>query len=649
MNFTLLGKEIRDLALCFWLSAGLSLVFLVYILATGFPDMPEEEWPVLELSGVLIFAVLIGSRALTRDRDEGTQGFLDGLPITRSAVFAHKGLAALIVMIAISSLDLILGLSFRSLAKTSLDAPTDWSAIPLQFILPMLMAVMIIALSMLASFAKGYFPLVSGIILVLFVLLYARGGELSGWIDSPILFDVGENLPFKSIVGHSVIGGLALLCSWALFRWRETGLSLRVSKVANIWWVQWFKWPVLLGGIAVWFGVMVYWVSVEEADEDQGLTPAEAAAGDVSEMDSESGVDTFSEHSTEFYQVIFRTSQRKRIMPLFGRMDGIHRDVTGFFQNPPPTKSPIVLDMASVVSRHAAGQANWTKIRVPSRSAMGKGEFDRILRHETAHVYIEQLSKGAASDYFNAFRTFHEGLATVVENSVSSDATRKERLRMERTAVLSDGFEKVPLELLLDDAALGKERLSSFLVYSLGLVFAEAVMDVGGDEMPRKILETLRDDPPPPGASTSEIWRYLFQKCGTSFDHVIAAYRVRLAELRERESEFLEKIPSMSAVISYKDQTIIITPDLDGSIPDGFQVVLAVAQDYGLVDEPRFFSPDEWGAFRVPKPANGKPLQYALGWRSKGLGSPCDKALGRGKWCELGSQPTPLARRILSQ
>ncbi len=635
MNLTLLWKEIRGLALCFWLSAGLSFVFIGYALFTGFPDLPETEWPLIELEGVFLFALLVGARTLTQERDEGTEAFLDGLPICRTAVFAHKTLAALLTIAAILLLDLILGHSLRQLSRTSLDAPLEWAAIPTQFGLPMLLASMIIALAMLASNVRGYFPLISGLILAAFVLIRARGGDVAGWIDSHALFDVGNKLPVHAMVGHSLVTAVALLLGWMVFCWREGQLSQKFSRLANTRWSRWLGWPVKLGGVAVWIGVIMWFGATAASDEEDGQPPEATAAGTAGgSSTANTGIDTFSQHLTEYYEVIYRSSQDKQLQPLFGGMDAIHQQVTQFFQAPPAPGSRIVLDMASIVSRHAAGQTNWTKIRIPYHPSMQGEEFDRILRHETAHVYIEQLSDGAASTYFEALRTFHEGIATAVELSGIDAATHKERLRMERTAILSNSLQAVPLEALLDNDELGETRVADFLVYSLGLVFADALRDVGGAELPRRLLESLHRDPPPPRASPSEIWQHLLQNCGTSFDHVIATYQNRLQTLEERERKFLGKFSIITATTTSEDGHIVITPETDRPLPKGFRIVLAMEQDNGISTEVQFVAADDDGRFRIDAPANGKPLRYALGWQAKAIGLPSMQP-----WAEADTKP----------
>ena len=158
-------------------------------------------------------------------------------------------------------------------------------------------------------------------------------------------------------------------------------------------------------------------------------------------------------------------------MKLVGGMDTIYQQVADYFQKPSLPSGRIVLDMASSVDSHAVGVTNWTKIRVLMTKGEEQMDFMQVLRHETAHVFIEQISDGKAKVYFNALRAFHEGVATAVELAPDDEATGAARLKMERWAALANSRGKVPLALLCDDVALEQE-FDDALVYPLGYVFA---------------------------------------------------------------------------------------------------------------------------------------------------------------------------------
>ena len=123
---------------------------------------------------------------------------------------------------------------------------------------------------------------------------------------------------------------------------------------------------------------------------------------------------------TERYEFLFRSSQREQAGPLLAVADEVH-DAVAEFLGALPSPGRIVVDLASPVMSHVAGQTNWTKIRLPISPEQKLGEQRLILGHETAHVFIEQLSDGRLSGHFRYIRFLHEGLATHVEQQIVAD------------------------------------------------------------------------------------------------------------------------------------------------------------------------------------------------------------------------------------
>ena len=122
------------------------------------------------------------------------------------------------------------------------------------------------------------------------------------------------------------------------------------------------------------------------------------------------GEQAFGRRETKRYEFLFRASELKSAAALIKAADGIHDSVAAFFGAPPPP-SRVVVDLASPVMPHALGQTNWTKIRMPLTALHDLDEQRRVLRHETAHVFIEQLGAGSLSSRFRYLRFFHEGLS----------------------------------------------------------------------------------------------------------------------------------------------------------------------------------------------------------------------------------------------
>lgn len=622
MNLTLLAKEIRGLALCAWLALGLSAFFTGYAWLTDFPDIQDEE----DGSGsgyiemAVFFGLLIGARVLAQEREEETQGFLDGLPVSRAAVFAHKTLAAMLVMTFALIVSELPDVMFDGLRRTSLSEPFAWDEWFSRMVLWLLLGAMVVALSMLISFARGSFPLIAGLVLWAFVWLRASGADSAEWLDSAVL--MRDPLPLRAMAGHGALTLAALLAALVMFQWRIGRVSLWLARMSQRRGVSLLAWPARIGALMVWIMVINMVADRHEPDEEDQSGPAESrAAGDI-----ESGDDVtftgFERSETDRYEVVFRTTQSMRVRELLHGMDAVHGQVADYFQHPPSGGARIVVDVASIVSRHAAGQTNWTKIRVPLSGAIKNDEFQNILRHETAHVFIEQLSRGAASDHFNAMRAFHEGVASAVELTGDDRHARASLAKMERSAALADARGRVPLELLCDDKALRNKRDPN-LAYPLGFVFAQALRDTGGLGLPRRVLEALHEKPPPPRADASTLWRHVLQQCGSSFDHVIAAYETRLDQLALRESKLIAALPRLSATVTREGADIVLRPVVPAVMPDGAAIVCAIERHLGLLTELEFVSRRADGSFLIPRAAITRgSVRHMLGWKSKQLALP---------------------------
>ena len=624
MNLTLLFKELKSLRFCAYLALALSAFEFVYVLVSDFPDRQVEIE--IDITGIIaikvFFGLIIGVSILSQERTQQTQSFMDALPVTRWEVYFSKTLAAVLMMAIVLGVTSVPSFLFFAWSKTSCSEPTSWFGVTGVLGLSLLLGVAVVTVAMLLSFTRQWFPLVAGLVLWAFVWLRQSGVHWGAWLNTQNLLDVKgieewRQLPWRAMVGHSALASLGFLGAGIAFQWRDGSLSRWLERVASWRFAGWITVLTRLVAVIVWLSVIREMAKNDGSGDD--LPPVSMAAGRVDHKKLKDGAETpevvsFASHSTRHYELVFRESQRKRLMPLFERFDAVHDQVTDFFQQPDPMGARIVVDVASSVSCHAAGQTNWTKIRVPLSLSQDDDRFIQVLRHETGHVYIEQLSAGQAASRFNAMRAFHEGVATAVELEPEDEITLKQRLKMERWAVMTDSRGRVSLALLCDDAAMTRVR-EPFIVYPLGYVFARSLEDVGGDSLPRRILESLRDHPPLPRASSTEHWQHVLQRCGTSFDQVMAAYDERLNQLRTREKDYLSKFPRLEGKVSVEGDEIVIRGPEVSNVPESAKMVCQVEQDLGLTQLPMNVPIQSDGTFRIQRSGqSNNRIRYLLGW-----------------------------------
>lgn len=653
MNTALLRKEIAGLRSYLALIAVYLGIELAYVLFSSFPDLQKIETD--ESSSVMIVAaflgMLIGANVLASEREYQTQSFLDGLPVGRWAIFWHKTIAAFLVMALLPLLELGLQTFCGWISLTSISPPIPWAFICTILGLGWLIGLCAVSVAMLLSFSRQWFPLLTGLVLLGLIWLRVSAPDWSVWLDSSAVMAVAPSsngeipIPWKPLAGHGVVSLLSLLIAGLAFQWRDGGISRWLERVSAWRFSGWLTGIARLAAVGVWIFAISRLASDGEPPADpqpearaagapiaQGNDEA-TSSGDSAQRTPKPEVIGFGSHKTKHYEVVFRESQRQEVLSFVPLMDATHDEVAAFFQNPPRPSGRIVVDVASTVVRHAAGQTNWTKIRLPLRLDTDVNEFLLILRHETAHVYIEQLSDGRASNYFDALRVFHEGVATAAELSANDGVTDERRRRMERHVALTDSWGRVPLELLCDNTALSKAHDPN-LVYALGYVFAESLQAVGGPGLPRRILETLRTSPPPSGVSASELWRHTLQKCQTSFDHVIGVYSEKLDALRAQESEFIAGHPALRGEVSVEEKYVVIRALHDGKKPMDTKVVCVMEVNLGIATIIEPVPQRAEGVFQVARSGqSGNTIRYMLGWSSDAISQPAF-----GAWAETTSQ-----------
>ncbi len=632
MNLILLRKELTALRLCAMLVIALSIFEVIYVMATNFPDRQSgfnAEATNVAVS-TLFFGLIIGFSALSQERTQQTQSFLDGLPISRVVVFLHKTLAAMLIMAFTLLVPTILELLLAWLSQTSLSTPLPLVEVATVSSLRLLLGITVVAVAMLLSYTQQWFPLMAGLALWAVVWFRASGSPWVAWLHSSDLISPSSSagemlLPWKPIAGHAALAAIGLLGAGLGFQWRDGRISRWIERLAEWRFSAWLTGFSRLLAVGVWLFAIQQMAKREDREPPQ---PPEATAAGESKpgknykVKATSEVVGFATHQTRHYEVIFRESQRQKVQPLFAGMDRMHDQVADFFQQPPVTGARIVVDVASLVSNHAAGQTNWTKIRLPLALSKDADDFRQTLRHETAHVYIEQLSQGHAMGHFNAMRAFHEGVATAAELAGNDQISQIERQRMERWAAATDSRGRVPLTLLCDDDALTEKR-ETFIVYPLGYVFAMSLIDTGGPALPRRLLEVLNESPPAPGSDHNEFWQQLLQKCGTSFDHVIAAYSERLDQLKKREQTFISRLPRLTGKVTVEGEDIVIRVVEDLMTPIPAKLACMVEQDLGMIQMPQPVLMEKDGTFHIRRASHsGSKVRYLLGWDIKDTGRP---------------------------
>lgn len=651
MTWTILSKELRSLRIYALLVLGYVLLEFGYVCVTEFPDiqtfaahehMSGEKSEIIAFS--VIFGSIIGAFVLGQEREQQTQSFLDGLPVSRWQVFMVKLLAACMIAVLWPISHMALHVGCGALSMTSVTKPIHWAYVGAVIASGSILVTMIVCIAMMLSFLRQWFALGAGLAVWGAIWLRMNAPEWARWFNTTELFVFelkdGKVVawPWQTMVAHGGVAVVAMLIAGCAYAWRDGWWSRLLQR-----WGRWrffarLKVLAPVGAVAVWIGVLMKIGEDEEkprshrqATKIAAGTANQQTPGDAASKDSD--FDPFDSRDTKHYAFLFRESQAEKAGGLIRLADAVHDETAAFFSSPPRLPERIVVDLASEVVSHAAGQTNWTKVRMPLHPEFAIDELRRILRHETAHVYIEQLSDGAATTFFNEMRAFHEGAATAAEFAAGNKDSEKSRAEMELWAALAHSRGSISLDLLCNNKALSRER-DGFLVYPLGYVFARALIRAGGADAPRRAMETLRDSPPAPGTSGVAVWRHITQRCGMAWERVLAIYMDELNTLAKREHATIARLPRVKAKVEIVGDQIVIHPLLDAmAVPARLRC--RVEKDRGLMDEPVSLRMDAKGNFILPRADHaGMKLRYLIGWQThQGMASAYEP------WEEVPLQP----------
>jgi hypothetical protein len=608
MMRTLLYKELRTLLPFGWLILGLILLILGFLFATEFPDsnpLEPAKWLASDRSGALafmmLFGLIIGAGLLVNESEQGTLTFLDGLPVSRTRLFLAKIIAGLLVLSIAPVLGFAIDVMLGWISRNSTDGPLPWRFILIELALELTVAVYVLSIATALSFLRRWFALVLGLIFWGYLWIRESG---PGWIA---LFDPYESLepglahggiqpPWRHVATQLSVSAALLLIAWLAFH----ALGDRIQYAID----RFHRHRILRGvGTAVRFLAPVIWIAAIAKLASQ----SDDGSPDFSKVPA--GESAFGRRETKRYEFLYRRSQEEAATPMIAVADEVHQSVADFFSAPPPS-ARIVVDLASPVAPHAAGQTNWTKIRLPFDESVDLARFRQILGHETAHVYIEQLSNSRPTKVFRYARFMHEGLATHVELEFFATQEQKQSRRRGVAAAWSRG--KIPFATLCDDNALGSSRDRN-LAYPLGEVFMRALVETHGRESVARLLRALGRNDAPMGLKGTELWRDTMQAANISLDRVEAAYENACNALLTSEAEYIAKFPRISADATREGDDILIKPRFEGTAPT--KMVCALYVNDPLGNDTRYLRPRDDGTFRISRsnhPA-GK-LRYMLGW-----------------------------------
>jgi hypothetical protein len=109
------------------------------------------------------------------------------------------------------------------------------------------------------------------------------------------------------------------------------------------------------------------------------------------------------------------------------------------------------------------------------------------------------------------------------------------------------------------DSDLLSARRDTDLVYPLGELFVEALIDRYGQASIHDITRALVRDQAPQGLEGLDLWRDTFQACGFNLDDVLDVYFAKLDEQVQRHQQLIDSLPRLRGAFDCDQGLVIVT------------------------------------------------------------------------------------------
>lgn len=593
-----------------------------YESATSFSDMrPIWDSELIGSNGglgLLIFSVIISLGILVREQDDGTLLYLDGLPLSRGSVYLAKWIAATALTAASGYLDLAVASGYELLSRTSDSPPFPWRSMAVLMGLMACQAAFLVSLMFFLSIFRRWALLLLGGLFFLVYQLKSLQFPYAVLLDPLELVQKPEHMGDRWIVPWNQLGALFVMGS-GFYLMGLMFFSIRPGSFTALGRGRWAA-ALRIGSrlllpvaSVVMVGALI--VLAAKSGDDDDRTPASLEE----HRPKPSGGNEIMQTASTHFEFIHRKKDSAKLKRLMPEADQLYLTIADFLETPEKLRaSRIVVDTTSNLSRHAAGQAHWKKIRMGLIRDEGRLTNQAILGHELTHVLIDQITDDRLKDEFGATRWFHEGLASYVEYRFFQND--KAREQSERGLALAASWGEVDFAELVDNEELSKLRDSN-LVYPAGMLWMMAAVDVYGDDAPAKLLRALARPDAPRKLKGLALWRDTCLAAGLDLERIRSRFRGMLKEIQDKHQATCSLFPEITEATVWKvGGQIVIRPKLEvgwsDKLPEGSHPVCLIRPDEDAdMSRLRHAELDENGEFRFPSHSFVKPqIGYQIGW-----------------------------------
>lgn len=558
----LLRKELRDQRPFVWIGIVLFALDLLEAITRQMDRQPLGDH-FRELGNAsagfqLLVAFAVGTSLLMREDDEGTLGFLDGLPVTRARLFITK-VGVAVGALLIYPLGRLLLFAFQHVvSRDSLNRALHTRLLLVGLSLTALVTLVGLFAGLLLGFLRSLAWLTFG----LFAVALAEGIERWPWLSAfnPVelmkvrLVGSRWRVPMGSLGVQLCVGAACAVSALVIFVSAGRRRDFPIEK--------WLQRPLVSALVGASLIAVAIWVGALYLRE----SPAERLRRELSELpDMYEFPKAPPGHArTRHYTFSYPALRAQQLQPLLDEGDRTFERVEALLHI--QATAAIDVDLSGSL-RNTEGTAFLDRIR------MDAGGVDPLatLAHETTHVFALRLAGGERERELLKMVVFDEGLARWVQLQLSADPGLPDLDRLQAAVVSRRSL--VSPEMLTDLERLARSN-DQDLKYPLGAVFVDAFIQRFGPEAPRQLLSTLARPDFPRHLHGLELWQAAFQLAGFDLALTLDDYSSRLKIWEREYAPVIDKLPRPRGVLVRQGDYVGVEVLLDGPVPDEWAAVV---------------------------------------------------------------------------
>lgn len=551
MNAALLRKELRDLMPWGILGVALGVSHIVEQALTQVDLAPlGRTFYLLNDFHVVAYwfiAFAIGSGLAVREHDDRTLGFLDGLPVSRSRVFAVKLCVMALFVLVGPLIELATNATMHLLSRGALDRELH----PALLLQALVLQALLLGNGLLLGAAIGRLRsltwLVVGLAATTLTLLVERVPRAA--VLNPLSLldwqwtDGGIGVDGQTVRTQLVVTAVAALVAWHGFvRAGKAGRPLNVKGPVAGAIVAVATLAALMAAVLL----TVQRMTVQSTTVDPRAQRYEFAASPPARTE------------TAHYRISYPAHEAEAALALAARADSIFEQVHALLGV--PLGDPIDVDTSgSAPNTHGTAFLGRLRMRLDS-------EVAAVLAHETAHVVSRRAAGDERAWLWEAASVLNEGLASWVETRFRAREQRGDERMLVLAAMLQR--RELAIEELASPALLRSVRDEN-VKYPAGEALIAALVAVYGESAVPRLLHSFADPRLPSDLRGVPLWQATFQLAGFDLAAVTDEFYRRVEQFAAAHAEELAALPRPRAVAVRAGGRFGAMAVIDGAAAEG--------------------------------------------------------------------------------